>query len=439
MRRAVRCLALVSIAAVACAERRSQPLNPRATLSDCTLVVFSPDSRFFVTRSKDGPFTLRNSSDGGPRVTIDVGHTEQEDRQPEFSADGKWLAVGGDDNAVHVWEVEAGRERLKVPAVAWTNPFAFAPDGRSIAVVLGEHINPRRVEVWDLAAGRARFAVEAGCLGVAFSPDGKTLATADASGNQPSVRLWDAATGAAAGEPIASGIQVRTHGLAFSADGKLLAAVRQPVSSERPVVEVFDIAGRKRLAGIDGRQSGHYTGGRRLEFRNRDRWLFAGDDSAGRIYARPDQGILIDLQVTPPKILELVVRLDRSECVVLGDRRARVVRDAANKTASVELTPWGDDAAPTRLLGPVPAPDELNLPFVLAGRSADGKRLAVLYKRPDRTRLVVFDTTRGRQVAEVPDAGADVPMTTAVFSPDSRTLATILSGTVRLWELPPPD
>ena len=61
-----------------------------------------------------------------------------------------------------------------------------------------------------------------GANGVAFSPDGKLLAAGYGDGY---VRLWNPATGQAIGSPLLadSGPQPGVSGVAFSPDGKLLA------------------------------------------------------------------------------------------------------------------------------------------------------------------------------------------------------------------------
>lgn len=140
-----------------------------------------------------------------------------------FSADGQFLATGGDDNSIRIWKVANPKAKSldirNVHSRNNNNPgivrsLAFSPDGKWLASG-GEN----GAKLWEVATGKSIDTLEADgrvwC--VAFSPDGKILATAS-----DKVRLWD----------VASRKGVATFGsasrcVAFRPDGMTLAVVER--------------------------------------------------------------------------------------------------------------------------------------------------------------------------------------------------------------------
>ena len=116
-----------------------------------------------------------------------TGHTGPV-RAVAIAPDGTWLATGGDDGSVRIWDPATGE--LDISATGGIRAVAFAPDGTWLATGGDDG----SVRIWDPATGQQRAALT-GHTGyvsaVAIAPDGTWLATA---GGDRSVRIWDPAT-----------------------------------------------------------------------------------------------------------------------------------------------------------------------------------------------------------------------------------------------------
>ena len=97
---------------------------------------------------------------------------------------------------------------------------AFSPDGKLLASSVGTIDHPGMLVVWDIATGKERWTHRENktVLAAVFAPDGQRLAIGVQDGN---VKLLDAATGV---EQKSFHHPQTARAVAFSPDGKLLAA-----------------------------------------------------------------------------------------------------------------------------------------------------------------------------------------------------------------------
>jgi WD40 repeat protein len=203
-----------------------------------------------------------------------------------FSRDGKLLAAVWNERSVCVWDVTTGEclQRLGT-AGNYASCVAFSDDSRKLAV--GRAVTYRQewdvLRIWDVATGKVALTPEGvlrGVNGVAFSPDGKLLAAAVGNylpakgGVNGEVRVWDATTG----QLVCNlrGHSACVFGVAFSPDGKRLASAGGRWNKVTPgEVKIWDMQTAQELCTLRGNTETVFgvafsPDGRRLATASRD-------------------------------------------------------------------------------------------------------------------------------------------------------------------------
>jgi WD40 repeat protein len=201
-------------------------------------VAFAPGGQSLVTGSWDGTARRWDLTRRQEYDVLPVNHATV-----AFTPDSRLLALGGDD--VQLWDVKT-RKHYHTMADSKLNSYvAFSPDGKTLATGAHYRSASHLVKLWDAGTWRCRatLAGHQGRLwGLDFSPDGKTLASVGggwgAKDTLGELRFWDVQQGRLRTSWDLSASDVRA--LAYSPDGKSLAVIFAPRQRPGRVVQLMD-------------------------------------------------------------------------------------------------------------------------------------------------------------------------------------------------------
>jgi WD40 repeat protein len=191
-------------------------------------LAFSPKDHRLATASWDKTVKIWDAKAGKELMTLE-GHA-REVYPVAFSADGRHVLSGDHAGVAILWDAVAGKKLLALEGhTSVVQGVAFARDGKTLATASWD----KTVKLWKTDTGQELATLKGHklpILDVAFSPDGRTLASVSGAwggGGDPDkldaseLILWDLATRK---EIVTFGGHTdRIFGVAFSPDGKLLA------------------------------------------------------------------------------------------------------------------------------------------------------------------------------------------------------------------------
>ncbi|MCU1267896.1 MAG: hypothetical protein JWM21_4214 [Acidobacteria bacterium] len=228
-------LALFALTPISTKAQKAELVVQTGHSSGVMTVAFSPDGKILASGSMDNTINLWEV-ESGKELRMLRGHST-EIRELSFSEDGKFLASRSLADTVKIWNTASGKELTTFEERGvWS--ITLSPDGKTVA--LGN--TDGTIKLRDAASGKElrtlkghpfrnyiqkditnthsqKYFVPSAVWSLAFSPDGKTLASGAAD---QTIKIWNADSGKELS--TLTGHSDIVGSVAFSRDGKILAS-----------------------------------------------------------------------------------------------------------------------------------------------------------------------------------------------------------------------
>jgi WD40 repeat protein len=399
-------------------------------------VAFSPDGKFLVTGDSTDPVRLWNTS--GKQLVELKGHRAE---YVAFSPDGKLLVTRDSSDTVRLWDT-SGKQLVELKGYRAKN-VAFSPDGKLLAIGVVKDT----VRLWDTSGQQKKElnAHQSQLGSVMFSPDGKQLAILEPNPNfdDKVIRLLDTS-----GQQLAL---LEGFNLAFSPDGKFLATARK-----NGTVQLWDSSGTK-LAVLQG----HKEPIRIVLFSPDGKLIATGaDDGTVRLWDTSGQQLAVLQGHKQQSIISTVAFSPDGKLIATGGhdgsaylwntsgRQLAVLQEHQDLVQSLAFSPDGKflvsdgnngEARLWNTCGKLLAKLYGSQGVVYGGIrkvafSPDSQFLATTETTEYDGFLRLWDTS-GKQLAKIKPNGLETSSHLA-FSPDAKFVATLgENGIIRLWQV----
>ncbi len=381
-------------------------------------VRFSPDGQIIASVGFNSPVRISDASSGS--VLRQFPLEESRDDMPfgcEFSPNGAILAVAServiflrnpvDGSVIHRFK------GLRFRGIAWS------PNGKTLAtmsLILG-------VELWDVASGNQIATLGGGFNGlsdfidcaVAFSPDGRLIASCLSS----DMYLWDTASRKQIHRVKLSGKGVTR--VAFSPNGRILAA-----GENYGKISLWDVAAFKEIRTFKG-----HSGVTAVAF-SPDGTILAGGsmipfDALQKTATPPDDGRRLRLWdvATGKEIAQLGEHAEGVSSLSISPAGTTLIASSGNATHIYDLSTSKEIR---------PGPGHTISVYALA-ISSDGRQL--ISGGGDHS-LRIWDPATGRAIRQL--LGSNGSVTSLSLSAREPLLAAACSdGVIRFWDLSKPN